>query len=94
VTAPRDDGVARLVPPRVGTYRITVDGKTEVRVAAPVAREIDLRPRGAAPSTAGAGVGEQRAKVDASGEVALLLLAVVAGEMALRAWSRRKLEAV
>jgi hypothetical protein len=94
VTATRDDGVARLVPPRVGTYRITVDGKTEVRVAAPVAREIDLRPRGAAPSTAGAGVGEQRARVDASGEVALLLLAVVAGEMALRAWSRRKLEAV
>jgi hypothetical protein len=39
-------------------------------------------------------VGEQRAKVDASGEVALLLLAAVAGEMALRVWSRRKVEAV
>lgn len=89
-----EDGVARLVPPRVGAYRISIDGKTEVRVAAPVAREIDLRPRTAAPSAAGEGVGEERAKVDASGEVALLLLAVVACEMALRAWSRRKVEAV
>jgi hypothetical protein len=94
LTPTRDEGVAKLVPPRVGTYRITVDGKTEVRAATPSPREIDLRPRTAASSTAGAGVGEQRAKVDASGEVALLLLAAVAGEMALRAWSRRKVEAV
>jgi hypothetical protein len=89
-----EDGVARLVPPRLGPYRISVDGKIEVRVAAPATREIDLRPRAASSSAAGAGVGEQRAKVDASGEVALLLLAVVACEMALRAWSRRKVEAV
>jgi len=94
LTTTRDEGVARLVPPLVGTYRITVDGKTETRVATPDPREVDLRPRPAASSTAGAGVGEQRAKVDASGEVALLLLAAVAGEMALRVWSRRKLEAV
>jgi hypothetical protein len=94
LTTTRDDGVARLVPPLVGTYRITVDGKTETRVATPDPREVDLRPRPAASSTAGAGVGEQRAKVDASGEVALLLLAAVAGEMALRVWSRRKVEAV
>ncbi len=90
----REDGVPRLVPPLVGTYRIAVDGKTEARVATPDPREVDLRPRPAASSTAGAGVGEQRAKVDASGEVALLLLAAVAGEMALRVWSRRKVEAV
>ncbi len=94
VTPTREDGVARLVPPLVGAYRIAVDSKTEVRVATPDPREIDLRPRPAASSTAGAGVGEQRAKVDVSGEVALLLLAVVAGEMALRVWSRRKVEAV
>ena len=90
----RDDGVPKLVPPRLGIYRITVDGKAETRVAAPDPREVDLRPRAAASSTAGAGVGEQRAKVDASGEVALLLLAALAGEMALRVWSRRKVEAV
>jgi hypothetical protein len=90
----RDDGVVKLAPSRVGTYRLTIDGKAETRVATPDPREVDLRPRAAAPGAAGGGVGEQHAKVDASGEVALLLLAAVAGEMALRMWSRRKVEAV
>ena len=94
VAATQDEGIVRLVPPRIGVYRIGVDGKTEVRVAAPDGRELDMRPRAAAPSTAGAGMGEQRARVDASGEVALALLAVVAAEMAMRAWSRRKVETV
>ena len=89
VAATQDDSVVRLVPPRIGVYRIGVDGKAEVRIAAPDARELDMRPRAAAPSTSGSGMGEQRARVDASGEVALALLAVVAAEMAMRAWSRR-----
>jgi hypothetical protein len=58
-------------------------------VAAPVARELDLRPRAAASSTAGTGVGERRASVDISGQAALVLLALMAVEMALRMWSRR-----
>ena len=90
----RDDGVARIVPPLVGAYRLTVDGKAEARVAAPDPRELDLRPRPAASGAAGAGVGEERAKVDISGEIALLLLAAVAGELALRLWSRRRVERV
>jgi hypothetical protein len=90
----RDDGVARVVPPLVGVYRITVDGKTEMRVASPEAREIDLRPRAAASTAAGDGLGERRASVDVSGSVALLVLGLVALEMGLRAWSRRKVEAV
>jgi hypothetical protein len=94
IAAERDEGVVRLVPPRIGVYRITVDGKAETRVAAPVARELDLRPRTAAPATEGAGMGERRASVDVSGQVALALLALVAAEIGLRVWSRRKVEAV
>ena len=78
----------------MGVYRISVDGKAETRVAAPVARELDFRPRPAAPTTSGEGMGERRAAVDISGQVALALLALVAAEIALRAWSRRKVEAV
>jgi hypothetical protein len=94
VSVGRDDGVARVAPPLVGVYRITVDGKTETRVAAPDARELDLRPRAAGGSAGGEGMGEHRASVDVSGPIALVLLALVAAEMALRTWSRRKTEAV
>jgi hypothetical protein len=90
VPASRDERGLRLVPPVVGLYQITVDGAAEVRVAAPVARELDLRPRAAASKTAGPGVGERRASVDISGQVALVLLALVALEMARRAWSRQR----
>ncbi len=68
-----------------------VDGQTETRVAAPDERELDLRPRAATSSAPGAAVGERRASVDASGEVALGLLALMALEMALRLWTRRPL---
>jgi hypothetical protein len=94
VSVARDDGVARVVPPLVGVYRITVDGKTETRVAAPDARELDLRPRAASGGASGEGMGERRASVDVSGPIALVLLALLAAEMALRTWSRRKTEAV
>jgi hypothetical protein len=94
VAVARDEGVVRVVPPLVGVYRLSVDGKAETRVAAPVARELDFRPRAAAPTTGGEGMGERRAAVDISGQVALALLALVAAEIALRAWSRRKVEAV
>ena len=94
LAASRDEGVVRLVPPLAGAYRITVDGKAEARVAAPILRELDFQPRPAAPSTGGEGMGERRASVDVSGPIALALLALVAAEIALRAWSRRKVEAV
>ncbi|HEX8794091.1 MAG TPA: BatA and WFA domain-containing protein [Polyangiaceae bacterium] len=94
VSVARDDGVARVVPPVVGVYRLTVDGKSETRVAAPDVRELDLRPRAASSGAVGEAVGERRASVDVSGPIALVLLALVAAEMALRTWSRRKTEAV
>jgi hypothetical protein len=87
IATTRDERGVRVIPPVVGSYRIAVDGKTEMRVAAPVARELDLRPRAAASMTAGVGVGERRASVDISGQVAFALLALVALEMALRMWS-------
>jgi VWA domain-containing protein/aerotolerance regulator-like protein len=86
VAATRDERSVRVVPPLLGSYRISVDGRVEARVASPVARELDLRPRPAASTTEGVGLGERRASVDISGQVALLLLALVALEMGLRLW--------
>lgn len=86
IATTRDERGVRVVPPLAGVYRITVDSKAEVRVATPVERELDLRPREAASQTAGLGVGERPASVDISGHVALALLALVAVEIALRLW--------
>ncbi|HWX09869.1 MAG TPA: hypothetical protein VNY33_07815, partial [Gaiellaceae bacterium] len=87
----REDGVASLTPSLLGSYRVKVDGRTETRVAAPDERELDLRPRPATSATPGEAIGERRASIDASGEVALALLALMALEMALRLWQRRPL---
>ncbi len=92
VATSRGEGAVRIVPPLVGAYRLSIDGKTELRVAAPDVRELDLRPREAASTTSGEGVGQRRAQVDVSGHVALALLALLAGELALRVKSRRHAE--
>jgi hypothetical protein len=84
------DGVFRVVPALIGAYRVSVDGKAETRVAAPRERELDLRPRSTAAQTKGGGFGERHASVDVSGEVALLLLALAALELALRIVSGRR----
>jgi hypothetical protein len=84
VVPTREGGVPRVVPAVLGAYRVTIDGKDEVRVAMPVEREIDLRPRAATASASGQSFGENRAAVDISGEVALALLALAALELALR----------
>jgi hypothetical protein len=86
-----DDGVPSLAPSVLGSYRVTVDGRTETRVAAPVGPELDLRPRPPTASAPGAVGGERRATVDASGQVALALLALMTFEMMLRLWTRRPL---
>jgi len=83
----RDDGAASVVPALLGSYRVTVDGQIETRVAAPDPRELDFRPRPAGSAAPEATVGERRAAVDVSGEVALALLALTAFEMALRLWT-------
>jgi hypothetical protein len=95
VSIVRDGALARVVPPLIGSYTITVDGKTELRVAAPIAREIDLRPRAAAPAAAaGNGFGDSHAAIDASPGVALALLSLLALEIALRLRARARAAAV
>jgi hypothetical protein len=90
VSTTRGEEGLRFVPPLIGSYHIVVDGQVETRVASPVVRELDLRPRRAASKTVGAGIGERRASVDMSGYVAFGLLALMAFEMALRLSSRPK----
>ena len=90
----RDGTIARAVPPVVGAYRVTVGGKTQTRVAAPIAAEMDLRPRAAAAATQGGALGEAHASVDVSWGVALFLLGLVALELALRIQRTRRPEAV
>ncbi|HEX3771061.1 MAG TPA: BatA and WFA domain-containing protein [Polyangiaceae bacterium] len=82
-----DEGALTLVPPVLGSYRVTVDGRAETRVAAPDLHELDLRPRPAGAAAPEAKAGERRAEVDVSGEVAVALLALMALEMALRVWT-------
>ena len=78
----------RASPPLIGNYRIEFDdGKRENRVATPAPREVDLRPRAAAPSTAARDFGDTRASVDISWVVALILLFLTAGELGLRVFS-------
>ncbi len=81
----RDDQIVRATPPIIGTYRVKFEGnKTEVHVAAPVVREIDLRPRALGKSAHGQGLGDTHSSVDISWAVALVLLGLMAVEMVLR----------
>ncbi len=93
LTIVRDGSELRASPPVIGAYHIVVDGKPELRVAAPVAAEMDLRPRAAAPQSSTSALGDNHASVDISSRVALALLALLFAELALRAWSSRHAEA-
>jgi hypothetical protein len=64
---------------------VSIDGGHELRVAAPLAREIDLRPRAIAPSATSSALGGGVAIVDVSWIIALALLGLVAAEIAVRA---------
>jgi hypothetical protein len=85
ISATRDDGILRIVPVLAGAYRVSIDGNKELRVAAPLAREIDMRPRAVASSATSSALGGGVAIVDVSWMVALGLLGLVAAELFLRA---------
>ena len=89
VSATRDDGTLRIVPFLAGAYKVSIDGSKELRVAAPLAREIDMRPRAVTPTSTSAALGGGVAIVDVSWMVALGLLALVAAELVMRALSHR-----
>jgi von Willebrand factor type A domain/Aerotolerance regulator N-terminal len=86
----REGAEPRVVPALLGLYRLTIDGKKEARVAAPVEAEIDMRPRAAADTAGGKDVGDSRAAVDASPALALGLLVLMALELALRLRARTR----
>lgn len=88
LAARREDGTLRVVPTIVGAYQLTVDGAKELRVAAPIARELDFRPRSVAPAATSSNLGGGVAVVDFSWVVALALLALLAAETVVRAITR------
>ncbi len=90
VAVKSDRGVLSVVPESIGLYRVRVDGKEESRVAMAMTRELDLRPRKIAPSAAATNGGAQSADVDGSWVVALALLALLAGDIALRGRARKR----
>ncbi len=81
----RDGTRAHVSPPLIGAYHIKDGDEDELRVAAPVAREVDLRPRAKAAKAAGTHLGATRTLVDISSRVALALLALLVVELVLRA---------
>ena len=89
IAVTRDEGTLRVVPFLAGAYKVSIDGSKELRVAAPLAREIDLRPRSVTPTSTSSALGGGVAIVDVSWMVALGLLALVAAELLMRALSNR-----
>ena len=88
VATARGDGALRVVPALIGPYRLTVDGAKELRVAAPVQREVDLRPRSVVPAATSSSLGGGVSVVDVSWMLALGLLGLVAAEIVVRALTR------
>jgi hypothetical protein len=86
----RDQGTVRAAPSRLGAYRITVDGKKELRVVSPAAREVDLRPRSFAQPESGKAIGDRRATVDISWAIALALLGLLTLEIGLRVHAKAR----
>jgi hypothetical protein len=77
------------VPDRIGIYEITLDHDKLTRVVAASEKEVDGRPRRVSQNTRSASLGDTRAKVDLSPYLAIGLLALVVGELALRLRARR-----
>ncbi len=80
----------RATPSRIGVHRLSVDGRAEVRVAEPVLREVDLRPRKLDVAAAQHPFGDNHAAIDASPLLAFALLALVTAELGLRLLAARK----
>jgi hypothetical protein len=93
VAVTRDGDAVRAIPAVLGDYEVTIGGKKQTRVATPSAAEMDLRPRGVAPASESGALGEAHASVDISWAVALALLVLVAGELAVRVQRAQRPEA-
>ncbi|HKQ70715.1 MAG TPA: VWA domain-containing protein [Polyangiaceae bacterium] len=78
-----------VTPDRIGVYDVVLDGDKFVRVAAAEAREVDLRPRAVAQESHSASLGDVRKKLDLSPLLAVILLALLVAELALRLLTQR-----
>ena len=78
----------RATPPLAGVYEVTLDGERELRVATVPEQEIDLRPRALVQDARDARLGGAAGAVDVSAYVALALLLLATGELALRVRAR------
>lgn len=86
----REGDRVKLTPTLVGAYHLTIDGRSELRVAAPSAKETDMRPRKTRAPEASTSLGATEARVDASAYVAIALLALLFAEMVLRLRARSR----
>jgi von Willebrand factor type A domain/Aerotolerance regulator N-terminal len=89
ITATHERGAPSIVPPLVGAYSIDLSGQKELHVAAPIAREMDTRPRTVAATAQGNELGDTHAQVDASPVLAVLLLLLLTAELVLRVLGSR-----
>jgi hypothetical protein len=80
-----------VVPDRIGAYEIALDHDKLTRVVAASEKEVDGRPRRVLPSTRSSSLGDTRARVDLSPYLAIVLLALLVGELGLRLRARRTL---
>ena len=99
VLSPEPGGIVRATPGSIGQYVVQIDGRKERRVVAPVAKEVDFRPRplstDAAAAVGSAGnSGPPSSLVDVSWVFALLVLVVFFLELGYRSflWWRRNTE--
>ncbi len=77
------------LPTLAGRYEVTVDGKTQVRMVRVPASEITEPPGAARQTRATTSAAGEEGAVDATPNVALLLLGLLTAEIGLRAWRRK-----
>ena len=71
------------IPEELGRYRVTIDGDAQLRIATIEADEVLRGPRAAPAAALRSGSSESR--IDASPELAMLALLLIAVEIAIRA---------
>jgi hypothetical protein len=86
----REAGEPRIVPATLGVYHLTIDGKKETRVVAPVRAEMNLASRAIADTAMAKSLGDSRAAIDASPVLALALLGLMMIELVLRLRARTR----
>jgi len=90
VAVTESEGRLRAAPPLAGLYALELDGEQAKRVAAVPDREVDLRARGVREDARAGSLGGMATSMDVSPYVALLLLALCAGELCLRSLGQRE----